>query len=298
MFVRWKKLSFAPGRPPRSPADLARFPFDLCPHQPSSAPRWLLRPVVKERLPGKERRQRVIWAPPVGIPPCCAADPSWPLARVAFWRRCWEQKARLSSSPHGPAILAAWPLVEAALIAVAPVPDDLDFRVADLWRATPARSDDLPASLRAAHAALRLQALAAVAREQAAAQAAREAAQAAREAATREAAAREAAAREAAQAREQAAQARVPRTDPPPRGDEWRAEATRQLEKLRCAPDSRRAQIEAAVGLLGLPLPFPPGELKRAFRDAARRHHPDRGGTDAMMIQIIAAHRLLTAFLG
>lgn len=46
--------------------------------------------------------------------------------------------------------------------------------------------------------------------------------------------------------------------------------------------------------VLGLPYDFTPADLKRLYREASRRAHPDRGGDTDEFQQVAAAHRLLS----
>lgn len=51
--------------------------------------------------------------------------------------------------------------------------------------------------------------------------------------------------------------------------------------------------VAEAVRVLGLRRPIEPGALKRAYRERAREHHPDRGGDPRTFQQVQAAYELL-----
>jgi hypothetical protein len=300
VFLRWISHPIAPGRGPRSALHQARFPYDVCPHRPAAAP-LRLQPVIEGLAPGRPRRA-VSWAPLSGILDCCARDPDWPLGRVAFWREMRAHLALLPAFPGGAAILTGWPALESSLAAVVPLPDPLDLRLADRWASAPRSWEgDWYEQQRRTLAALRARLTAEDARAQAA-EASRDTAQAAERAAAQAASRQRAAEEAAAQARQEAERARqeaergtAERREQAERGA---AERREQAEKLRGASATHRARLGEAVSLLGIALPFTEKELKTAFRSAVRRHHPDRGGSGERMIQILAAHRLLVAFLG
>jgi hypothetical protein len=77
---------------------------------------------------------------------------------------------------------------------------------------------------------------------------------------------------------------RVLRGDPP-----WpKARAEEEGEGARVAgkPAAPRGSRPWALGLLGLAMDASAEEIKRAFRVAALRTHPDRGGEDADFIDV------------
>jgi DnaJ-domain-containing protein 1 len=50
---------------------------------------------------------------------------------------------------------------------------------------------------------------------------------------------------------------------------------------------------QQALAVLGLPSHATRQQIKRRYRDLAKKHHPDRGGNQQEMRRIIAAYELL-----
>jgi hypothetical protein len=85
------------------------------------------------------------------------------------------------------------------------------------------------------------------------------------------------------------------------------------LEETRLTPDLRAAILEEVARRLGLEVPrqeppqaaIVPAELRRwaaeivesGFRQAARRHHPDLGGSEHAMRALLEARECLRAWL-
>lgn len=52
-------------------------------------------------------------------------------------------------------------------------------------------------------------------------------------------------------------------------------------------------QRQQALAVLGLPPHATPQQIKKRYRNLAKRYHPDRGGDPRQMQRIIAAYELL-----
>ncbi len=54
--------------------------------------------------------------------------------------------------------------------------------------------------------------------------------------------------------------------------------------------------LKSAYEVLCLACPSSPGEIKSAYRQQARRHHPDLGGDEEMMKTVNLAYEMLMRF--
>ena len=55
---------------------------------------------------------------------------------------------------------------------------------------------------------------------------------------------------------------------------------------------------QQSLDLLGLRSDYTSGELNRAYRKAAHRHHPDKGGNAEKFKEIVAAYNFLKNYAG
>jgi len=70
--------------------------------------------------------------------------------------------------------------------------------------------------------------------------------------------------------------------------------SVRTLWKSNANPARTLLQRQQALAVLGLPSHATPEQIKRRYRQLAKRYHPDRGGDPREMQRIIAAYELLT----
>ncbi len=66
-----------------------------------------------------------------------------------------------------------------------------------------------------------------------------------------------------------------------------------EIRPADTAGESRPDRLETAAAVLGLEWPVERDEIVRAFRRTALRCHPDCGGTDAAMLEALAARDVL-----
>lgn len=69
--------------------------------------------------------------------------------------------------------------------------------------------------------------------------------------------------------------------------------SVRTLWKSNANPARTLLQRQQALAVLGLPAHATPEQIKRRYRQLAKRYHPDRGGDPREMQRIIAAYELL-----
>lgn len=56
--------------------------------------------------------------------------------------------------------------------------------------------------------------------------------------------------------------------------------------------------LEKALSILGLSMPFTSSELNQALRDKVKQHHPDKGGSHERMVEVNLAKSFLEPFIG
>ena len=67
----------------------------------------------------------------------------------------------------------------------------------------------------------------------------------------------------------------------------------RSLWMSNANPARSMLQRQQALSVLGLPLHATPEQIKRRYRQLAKRYHPDRGGDQREMQKIIQAYEFL-----
>lgn len=75
----------------------------------------------------------------------------------------------------------------------------------------------------------------------------------------------------------------------------WRSVPRSGYDDVEDIPPPRRSDTDLrdAARLLGISWPATRDEIIKAFRRAALRHHPDVGGSDAAMVAVVEARRVL-----
>lgn len=72
-------------------------------------------------------------------------------------------------------------------------------------------------------------------------------------------------------------------------------------EQQKARPQPKREEVRLpqtvaeALKILKLTAPVSSGDVKRAYREAARKNHPDRGGSHAAMVGVNAAYEIALA---
>lgn len=69
--------------------------------------------------------------------------------------------------------------------------------------------------------------------------------------------------------------------------------SARALWSSRANPVRPMIERQQALAVLGLPPDATRQEIKRRYRELAKKYHPDRGGDQKEMRRIIAAYQLL-----
>jgi DnaJ-domain-containing protein 1 len=69
--------------------------------------------------------------------------------------------------------------------------------------------------------------------------------------------------------------------------------SARALWSSRVNPVRPIVERQQALAVLGLPPDATRQQIKRRYRELAKKYHPDRGGDQAEMRRIIAAYQLL-----
>ena len=69
--------------------------------------------------------------------------------------------------------------------------------------------------------------------------------------------------------------------------------SARALWSSRVNPVRPIVERQQALGVLGLPPDATKQQIKRRYRELAKKYHPDRGGDQREMQRIIAAYQLL-----
>lgn len=69
--------------------------------------------------------------------------------------------------------------------------------------------------------------------------------------------------------------------------------SVRTLWRSNANPARHLLQRQQALAVLGLPANATPEQIKRRYRQLAKRYHPDRGGDPRQMQRIIAAYEFL-----
>lgn len=81
----------------------------------------------------------------------------------------------------------------------------------------------------------------------------------------------------------------------------------RRIQRLAASPQMSRAERmveftldggELALLRLGVDWTVTPEALKKAYREASKHAHPDRGGSQADFVELGRAHELVKALLG
>lgn len=68
----------------------------------------------------------------------------------------------------------------------------------------------------------------------------------------------------------------------------------RTLWMSNANPARAMVQRQQALAVLGLPSSATPDDIKRRYRQLAKRYHPDLGGDQREMQRIVAAYEYLT----
>jgi DnaJ-domain-containing protein 1 len=70
--------------------------------------------------------------------------------------------------------------------------------------------------------------------------------------------------------------------------------SARMVWGSRVNPVRPALERQQALAVLGLPPTATPHQIKRRYRELAKKHHPDRGGNSREMQRVIAAYQFLT----
>ncbi|HEV2579416.1 MAG TPA: J domain-containing protein [Ktedonobacteraceae bacterium] len=69
--------------------------------------------------------------------------------------------------------------------------------------------------------------------------------------------------------------------------------SARMVWGSRANPVRPVLERQQALAVLGLPPTATPQQIKRRYRELAKKHHPDRGGNSREMQRVIAAYQFL-----
>ena len=69
--------------------------------------------------------------------------------------------------------------------------------------------------------------------------------------------------------------------------------SARSLWQSNANPARVLVERQRALSVLGLPPNATPKQIKKRYRDLAKRHHPDLGGDQQQMQRIVAAYEYL-----